>query len=122
MVAVLVVEDTPSELKLIVNYLTNYGYTVVGAADAKEALDQIAGQKFDAIVTDLVMPGMSGLELCRSLRKNPETARTPIVACTTKDQEIDRLWAMKQGVSAYITKPFTSEELVCALRSVAAAQ
>jgi len=58
------------------------------------------------------MPGMSGFELCRSLKNNPVTASVPIVICSSKDQEIDRLWGMKQGAAAYLTKPFSREQLI----------
>jgi twitching motility two-component system response regulator PilH len=63
-----------------------------------------------------MMPEMGGLDVCRKLRKNPETAAIPIVACTAKDRDVDRMWAMKQGVKAYVTKPCTQEQLVDALQ------
>jgi two-component system, chemotaxis family, response regulator PixH len=66
----------------------------------------------------VVMPGMSGFELCRSLRKNPETASIPVIFCTSKNQDIDRLWGMKQGANAYITKPFTREDLIQTVASL----
>jgi twitching motility two-component system response regulator PilH len=65
------------------------------------------------------MPGMSGLELCRSLKKNPATQKLPIVVCTSKNQDLDRMWAMKQGADAYVVKPFSKEDLIKAVRSVA---
>ncbi|NEO31337.1 MAG: response regulator [Symploca sp. SIO3C6] len=113
---VLVVEDTLSELELISTYLRQSGYTVIVATDGKEALNKAVEYQPDAIVTDLVMPGMSGLELCRRLRDNPETKKLPIVACTSKNKELDRLWAMKQGVKVYVTKPFTKDELISAVK------
>lgn len=64
------------------------------------------------------MPEMSGFELCRSLRRNPITAKVPIVVCSSKNQEIDRLWAMRQGADAYITKPYTREHLLRTIKSV----
>lgn len=119
MITVLVVDDVPSELELIGGYLRDGGYTVVSATDAKQALELASEKKPDVVVTDLVMPGMNGLELCRRLKKNPETEKLPVVACTSKNQELDRLWGMKQGIDVYVTKPFTREELVRAVRSVA---
>ncbi|WP_218081450.1 response regulator transcription factor [Anthocerotibacter panamensis] len=118
MSTVLVVDDTPSELMLMSDYLREGGYTVINATNAQEALDKAIQQKPDAIVADVVMPGMSGFELCRSLKRNPATEKLPIVICTSKNQEIDRLWGMKQGVDVYMTKPFTREQLVRAVRSV----
>jgi chemotaxis family two-component system response regulator PixH len=116
---ILVVEDTPSEMELMSFYLREGGYAVISANSAKEALDKAIEQRPDVIVTDVVMPGMSGFELCRSLKKHPVTAKVPIVICTSKDQEIDRLWGMKQGADAYITKPFNREQLIRVVKSVA---
>lgn len=118
MSTVLVVEDTASEMELITTYLRESGYTVISATDAQEALNKVNQFKPDVVVTDVVMPGMSGFELCRSLKKNPATEKLPVVVCSSKNQEIDRLWAMKQGADAYVTKPFKQEDLVKAVRSV----
>ncbi|MBD1843226.1 response regulator [Cyanobacteria bacterium FACHB-63] len=115
---VLVVEDTLSEMELLSHYLREGGYSVVGVVSAKDALSKAIEIKPDVIITDVVMPGMSGFELCRSLKKNPETQKVPIIICTSKGQEIDRLWGMRQGADVYITKPFTREQLIRAVRSV----
>jgi twitching motility two-component system response regulator PilH len=72
----------------------------------------------DVIVTDLMMPEMSGFELCRALKKNPHTEKIPIIICSSKNQPIDRLWAMKQGAEAYLTKPYTREQLLEAIKSI----
>jgi len=117
---VLIVEDTPSEMALISHYLHEFGYFVISAETGKEALNKAISQKPDVILTDVVMPGMSGFELCRSLKKNPATENVPIVICSSKNLEIDRLWGMKQGADAYLTKPFTQEQLIRVLRSVEA--
>lgn len=119
MSTILIVEDTPSEMELMSLYLRESGYTVINAVSAKEALSKAIEQRPDVILTDVVMPGMSGFELCRSLKKHPVTERVPIIICTSKNQEIDRLWGMKQGADAYITKPFTREQLIRAIKSVA---
>jgi len=119
MTTVLVVEDTLSEQELIANYLRDGGYTVIAASNGQEALSKIVGKDLDVVLTDLVMPDMSGLELCRSLKKNPETKDVPIIACTSKNQELDKLWGMKQGINVYLTKPFTREDILRAVRSVA---
>ncbi len=116
---ILVVEDSPSELELISHFLNESGYKVIKATGGTEALKKLESEKPDAIITDVVMPGMSGFELCRSLKKNPETEKLPIVICSSKNQEIDRLWAMRQGADAYVTKPYTREELLRAIKSVA---
>jgi len=116
---ILIVEDNLSEMELISHYLREGGYTVINAAGAKEALNKVSEQKPDVIITDVVMPGMSGFELCRRLKTHPETEKVPVVICSSKDQEIDRLWGMKQGADAYLTKPFTREQILRAIKAVA---
>jgi two-component system, chemotaxis family, response regulator PixH len=115
---VLIVEDTPSEMELMSLYLREGGYTVMSSANAQDALQMAAQHQPQVIISDVVMPGMSGFELCRSLRKNPETASIPVIFCTSKNQDIDRLWGMKQGANAYITKPFTREDLIQTVASL----
>lgn len=109
---ILLVEDNPAQLDLMEVYLREGGHFVIRLSDPKEALNKAVEQKPDVIVTDVVMPGMSGFELCRRLKQNPATAKVPIVICSSKDQEIDRLWGMKQGADAYLTKPFSREQLL----------
>ncbi len=115
---VLVVDDGPAELELICRYLREGGYTVISTTDAKDALEKAESQKPDLVVTDVVMPGMSGFELCRSLKKNEATQQLPVVICTSKNQDLDKLWGKKQGADAYVTKPFTREDLLQAVQSV----
>ncbi|MEA5465257.1 response regulator transcription factor [Leptothoe sp. PORK10 BA2] len=115
---VLIVEDTPSERELISHYLQEEGYSVIHAMTAQEGLEKAIASQPDVIVTDVVMPGMSGFELCRSLKRSPETEKVPVVICSSKDQAIDRLWGMRQGADAYITKPFDREELLKVIKSV----
>jgi twitching motility two-component system response regulator PilH len=118
MFTVLVVDDVIAELELISIYLREGGYKVINATNAKEAWEKTLTQKPDVVVTDVVMPGMSGFELCRKLKKNRETQNLPVIVCTSKAQEIDRIWGMKIGVDIYITKPFSQEEIVRAVKSV----
>jgi twitching motility two-component system response regulator PilH len=119
MTTILVVEDTASEQDLIISYLVEGGYSVISANNGQDALKKIEEKRPDVVITDLVMPGMSGLELCRSLKKNQDTKNVPIVACTSKNQELDKLWGMKQGIDVYVTKPFSREDILRAVRSVA---
>jgi two-component system, chemotaxis family, response regulator PixH len=115
---ILLVEDSPSELELMSYYLQDSGCEIIKAASAKEALEKVVAEQPDAIVTDIVMPGMSGFELCRSLKRNPSTQKLPIVICSSKNQEIDKFWGMRQGANVYLTKPYTREELLQAIKSV----
>ncbi|MFB2981017.1 PleD family two-component system response regulator [Microseira sp. BLCC-F43] len=118
MVTILIVEDALSELELISTYLKESGYVAIGAVTGQEGLNLAIEKKPDVILSDVVMPGMSGFELCRKLKQNPATEKIPIILCTSKNQEIDRLWGMKQGADAYITKPFTREQLIRAVKCV----
>ncbi|ESA32819.1 response regulator receiver protein [Leptolyngbya sp. Heron Island J] len=115
---VLVVDDMQSQLELISNYLSRAGYRVTTAESGAIALEKIQSNKPDIIITDLVMPEVTGLELCRTLKRMPETANIPVIACTTKGRKLDQTWAKKQGVAAYIVKPCTEEQLVAVVRSV----
>lgn len=109
---ILVVDDMQSELDLLCEYLTQGGFTVVTANNGKEALEIANSDRFDAIVTDWMMPEMGGLDLCRQLKKKEETANIPIIACTAKDRDVDKMWAKKQGVKGYLVKPCSKEELI----------
>lgn len=112
MKTILIVDDIQSELELIGRYLTQAGYVVMSASSGEEALRKTTKNKPDAIVTDWMMPNMGGLDICRQLKKNPETADIPLVLCTIKNRDVDRLWAKKQGVKAYLNKPFAQQELI----------
>ena len=118
MKTILIVDDLKSELDLMTQYLTTSGYSIITATNGEEAIAKTLENKPDAIVTDWMMPKMGGIDICRKLKKNPETAEIPIVACTAKNRDVDRMWAIKQGVKAYVTKPCTKEELVSALQGV----
>ena len=115
--SVLVVDDMQSQLDLLSNYLSRAGYDVATANSGAAALEKIKASKPDVVVTDLVMPEVTGLELCRELKRMPETADIPVIACTTKDRKMDQTWAKKQGVAAYLVKPCTEEQLVQAVRA-----
>ncbi len=118
MATILLVEDTASERQLMTQYLQEAGHLIIDASNGTEALNKLESTTPAVIVTDVVMPGMSGLELCRNLRKNPSTKDIPIVACSSKNQDLDKMWAMKQGVNIYITKPYTKEDIVNAVTSL----
>ena len=118
MKTILIVDDLQSELDLMTQYLSTSGYSIITATNGEEAIAKTLQNKPDAIVTDWMMPKMGGIDICRKLKKNPETAEIPIVACTAKNRDVDRMWAIKQGVKAYVTKPCTKEELVSALQGV----
>lgn len=116
MKTILIVDDLQSELDLISKFLLTAGYSIITAKNGEEAIAKTLQNKPDAIITDWMMPKMGGLDICRKLKRDPETAEIPVIACTVKNRNVDRLWAMKQGIKAYVTKPCTQEQLVSALQ------
>ena len=86
--------------------------SVIFARDGVEALEQVQASRPDLVVLDIVMPRMNGYEVCRRLKSDPTTQNVPVVMCSSKGEEFDRYWGMKQGADAYITKPFQPTELV----------
>lgn len=112
MSTVLVVEDSVAQREMITDLLQGSGLSVTVASDGVEALEKIQGQRPDLVVLDIVMPRMNGYEVCRRLKADPKTQHVPVVMCSSKGEEFDRYWGMKQGADAYIAKPFQPTELV----------
>ncbi len=113
MKTVLVVEDCRAEQRLIVSLLKQVGLNVVLAETGESALTWLEeNEQPSAILLDIVMPGVSGLELCRQIRSNPQMGKVPIIFCSVKDQEFDQFWALRQGGNGYIKKPFVPKELI----------
>ncbi len=112
MSTILVVEDSVPQRQMITELLQEMGFDVRIAADGLEALEQIQTAVPDVIVLDIVMPKMNGYELCRRLKADPTTQHLPVVMCSSKGEEFDRYWGIKQGADAYIAKPFQPSELI----------
>jgi twitching motility two-component system response regulator PilH len=112
MSTVLIVDDSQTLRHLLSEILTDSGMSVLEATNGVEAKERIQ-QKFpDLVITDLIMPEMNGYELCRWIKNEPKTQSIPVLICSTKSEEFDRYWGMKQGADAYITKPFHPPEMV----------
>lgn len=118
MKAVLLVEDSPVQQEMISGLLKDNGWQVIVAGDGLEAFEQIQKSSPDLIVLDIVMPGMNGYEICRRLKADPNLKNVPVVMCSSKGEEFDRYWGMKQGADAYIAKPFQPVELVGTIRNL----
>lgn len=112
MSTVLVVEDSLTQRQIILDLLKDSGLDVTSAADGVEALEHIGQTSPDLVVLDIVMPRMNGYEVCRRLKNDPKTQNVPVVMCSSKGEEFDRYWGMKQGADAYIAKPFEAIELI----------
>ena len=115
---ILVVEDEPDIRKLVHYNLTQERFKVVEAEDGEKALRAIQRERPDLIILDLMLPGVSGLELCRTLRERAETARLPILMLTAKAGEADRVVGLEMGADDYLTKPFSPRELVARVKAL----
>lgn len=115
---ILVVEDSVSQREMISDLLRKSGLDVMVASDGVDALEKIQGFCPDLVVLDIVMPKMNGYEVCRRLKADPKTQNVPVVMCSSKGEEFDRYWGMKQGADAYIAKPFQPTELVGTVRQL----
>jgi twitching motility two-component system response regulator PilH len=109
---ILVVDDSPTELNLIVAPLKNKGYSVTTAADGEEALEKIDREQPDLIVLDVVLPKKNGFQICRQLKTSPATQDIKILMLTSKNQESDKFWGLKQGADLYMVKPFQEDEFL----------
>jgi two-component system, chemotaxis family, response regulator PixH len=105
MSTVLLVEDGVTEMQVLTNYLKQAGLTVVSAQSSEEAQAKLDAQKPDLIVLDVILPGKSGFELCRELKSDPNTSSIPIMICSTKDTDADKMWGDMLGANAYVPKP-----------------
>jgi len=117
MALVLIVDDSPTEQHVIATALEKHGFETVVASDGEEAISIAKSQVPDLILMDIVMPGMNGFQATRQLAKNPSTAAIPIVMVTTKDQETDKVWGLRQGAVEYLMKPIDAEALVAAVQA-----
>lgn len=115
---ILVVDDEPDIVELVSYNLKKEGFSVSSASDGEEALNKIRKGKFDLVVLDLMLPGIQGIELCRILRKNPETERLPIVMLTAKGEPTDKVLGLEIGADDYLAKPFSPRELIARIKAV----
>ena len=115
---ILVVDDEPDAVELVAFNLKNAGFDVVTAGDGKEALSKARSANPDLIVLDLMLPEMDGLDVCKNLRKDAETANIPIVMLTAKTGEVDRVLGLELGADDYVTKPFSTRELILRVKNL----
>jgi twitching motility two-component system response regulator PilH len=109
---ILVVDDSPTDLAVMTAPLRRDGYNVVTAGSGEEALVQLEQEAIDLVLLDVIMPGINGFQLCRSLRRDQRFSRLPIVFVTSKNQDVDHYWGLKQGADGYLTKPFSTAQLL----------
>lgn len=116
---ILVVDDSRTELVFLKGLLTRNGYHVRTAENADQALHQIGVQLPDLILMDIVMPGTNGFQLTRTIARHPEYGKVPVFICSSKNQETDRVWGLRQGAKDYITKPVDPAQLLAKIEAIA---
>ncbi len=115
---ILVVDDSPTERLALDEVLTRNGYKVITAESGEQAVARSQTEKPDLILMDVVMPGMNGYQATRTISRNDTTRDIPIIMCTSKGQETDKIWGMRQGALAYLVKPVDHDELLARIRAM----
>ena len=115
---ILVVDDSRTELVFLRSLLTRNGYLVRTAENAEQALLELGEQLPDLILMDVVMPGTNGFQLTRTIVRHPQYGKVPVFICSSKSQETDRVWGLRQGARDYITKPVNPQELLAKIEAV----
>ena len=111
MARILIVDDSPSQLMGIRRIVEKLGHEALTAEDGAAGVEVAKREIPDLILMDVVMPNLNGFQATRSITREPTTSHIPVILVTTKDQDTDRVWGMRQGAKAYITKPFGEQEL-----------
>ena len=115
---VLIVDDSPTERYYLTDILVKNGYSVSTAEHREEALARIKADKPQLILMDVVMPGANGFQVTRSIARDPDLKDVPIIICSSKNQETDRIWGMRQGARAYLIKPGDAAELLAQIAAL----
>ncbi|ORE87506.1 response regulator [Oceanococcus atlanticus] len=118
MARVLIVDDSPTELMKLRGFLEAEGFQVVEASSGDDAIAKSKAQRPDIIVMDVVMPGMNGFQATRTLSRDPDTKDVPIIVCSSKSQETDKLWAKRQGAADYVVKPVKGPDLLSKIKAL----
>ncbi len=118
MARILIVDDSPSQLMGMKRIVEKLGHEAMTAEDGAAGVEAAKASLPDLILMDVVMPNLNGFQATRAISKEATTSQIPVVLVTTKDQETDKVWGMRQGAKAYITKPFTESQLVEIINSL----
>jgi twitching motility two-component system response regulator PilH len=114
---ILLVDDSKTELHHLTELLTKRGYSVRTAENGEEALRRLGEDKPDLILMDVVMPGQNGFQLTRTITRDARFTDVPVIMCTSKNQETDKVWGMRQGARDYVVKPVDADELIGKIRA-----
>jgi len=115
---IVVIDDSPTEVYVLQSILERQGHKVSVANSGEEGIEVVRNERPDAVLMDVVMPGMNGFQATRTLSKDEATADIPVIIVTTKDQQTDRIWGMRQGAKEYLVKPVKEADLVAVLKTV----
>ena len=118
MARILIVDDSPSQLLGIKRIVEKLGHEALTAEDGAAGVEAARRERPDLILMDVVMPNLNGFQATRTISKDADTAHIPIVLVTTKDQETDKVWGLRQGAKAYVTKPIKEDELIKTLHDL----
>ncbi|QKT04256.1 response regulator [Ectothiorhodospiraceae bacterium 2226] len=118
MTRILIVDDSPTELHVLKGILEKNGFEVLSATSGDEGVAKASSEKPDAILMDVVMPGLNGFQATRQITKNADTAHIPVIVVTTKNQETDRVWALRQGAKDFLTKPVSEADLIQKIKTL----
>ena len=114
---ILLVDDSKTELHFMSDLLGKRGYTIRTAENGEEAMKRLGEETPDLILMDVVMPGQNGFQLTRAITRDPRFTNVPVIMCTSKNQETDKVWGMRQGARDYIVKPVDADELVAKIHA-----
>lgn len=112
MTQIMIVDDSPTDTYQIKTMLEKNGFNTLTATNADDGIETARREKPDLILMDVVMPGLNGFQATRELTSDPETSQIPVIIVTRKNQEVDRVWGMRQGASNYLTKPVKERSLL----------
>ena len=114
---ILLVDDSKTELHFMSDLLGKRGYAIRTAENGEEAMKRLGEETPDLILMDVVMPGQNGFQLTRAITRDPRFANVPVIMCTSKNQETDKVWGMRQGARDYVVKPVDPDELISKIRA-----
>lgn len=112
MARILIVDDSPTEIHVLKTMLEKHGFETFSAESGEKGVEAAIAEKPDMVLMDIVMPGMNGFQATRQISTNAETKHIPVIIVTTKDQETDRVWGLRQGAKDYLTKPVDEKILI----------
>ncbi|KFB68713.1 response regulator [Candidatus Accumulibacter vicinus] len=115
---ILVVDDSPTERHVLKALLTSHGYEVITAESGEEGIAKTKSELPDLVLMDVVMPGLNGYQATRTLTRDPATRNIPVIVCTTKGQETDKIWGLRQGAQDYLVKPINGPELLAKIAAL----